>query len=283
MDTIKTWMGIVAVGMMLGGMIAYAQDEEPREVAVETTEDTSVSLFDLWRTGGWAMYPIGLLSIGAVALTIFGFVNYREQKMIRMDLYQPLLQSVRSLDFREASVLCSRSPSVMTNIFSAGLQRLNADTLDLDSVESAMEEAATEENTLGLKPINYISIIASISPMMGLLGTVSGMIKAFQKIGLGGMGDPEKLAGDIGEAMVTTAFGLIVGIPAMFFYFFLKSKFTGNMSRIGRVLGNLTHEMKTSLETAHEDGTLSEFTPPMELTEDAPVEPPQPEAEPREG
>jgi biopolymer transport protein ExbB len=79
--------------------------------------------------------------------------------------------------------------------------------------------------------------------MFGLLGTVSGMIKAFQKIGLGGMGDPEKLAADIGEAMITTAFGLLVGIPAMFFYFYIKTGFLANMARIGRVMGDLVHDM----------------------------------------
>jgi biopolymer transport protein ExbB len=113
-------------------------------------------------------------------------------------------------------------------------------------MEKAMEEASVQETAGGLKPINYLSIIAQIAPMLGLLGTVSGMIKAFQKIGLGGMGEPEKLAGDIGEAMVTTATGLVIGIPAMFFYFFLKSKYMSNVASLARVLGNLLSEFVAS-------------------------------------
>ena len=126
----------------------------------------------------------------------------------------------------------------MTNVLTAGLQRISGGVLDVDSMEKAMEEASVEETTAGMKPISYLSIVAQTAPMLGLLGTVSGMIKAFQKIGLGGMGDPERLAADIGEAMVTTATGLIIGIPAMFFYFFLKSRYMTNVSAATRVLGN---------------------------------------------
>ena len=221
----------------------FAQTAAP-DAAVTEQQETTMTLWEMWNVGGPFMWPIGLLSIACTALAVFGFINYREGKMVHAELMTPLQESIRQLDFRRAHTLCTGTPSVMTNILSAGLARLGSDThLDVTSVEKAMEEAAVEENTAGLRPINYISICASIAPMFGLLGTVSGMIKAFQKIGMGAMGDPEKLAANIGEAMITTAFGLLVGIPAMFFYFYLKSKFTGNMSRIGRLLGNLTHEM----------------------------------------
>lgn len=157
-----------------------------------------------------------------------------------------LKDSIRNGDIGAAISACTGTPCPMTNIFHAGLRRIT-DMYQKEAVEKAMEEAAVEESTVGLRNINYLSIIATVAPMFGLLGTVSGMIKAFQKIGLGGMGDPEKLAADIGEAMITTAFGLIVGIPAMFFYFTLKTKFLSNMARIGRLLGDLTHDMDQSL------------------------------------
>ena len=79
--------------------------------------------------------------------------------------------------------------------------------------------------------------------MVGLLGTVSGMIKAFDKIGKGAMGKPEVLAGNIGEALITTAVGLLIGIPAMFLFFHIKGKYTANLTRLGRVLGNLSHHL----------------------------------------
>jgi hypothetical protein len=90
-----------------------------------------------------------------------------------------------------------------------------------------MEEAIAE--TMGRQEsqftfwLNFLSLITAAAPMFGLLGTVSGMIGAFDKIGMGGMGKPELLAANIGEAMITTAAGLLVAIPAMFAYFLLRN------------------------------------------------------------
>lgn len=235
-----TWR-FAFIAMVAAGWIslAWAQGSEGPAAGVEDR----VTLWGLWKTGGAFMYPIAFLSIAGVALTVYGFLTSREKKMLQMELVPTLQDSISRLDFRNAASICTGSPGVMTNILHSGLGRLEDDYHDMGQVEKAMEEAATEESAAGLKPISYLSIIASIAPMFGLLGTVSGMIKAFQKIGLGGMGDPERLAADIGEAMVTTAFGLLVGIPMMFFYFYLKSKFQAHMARIGRILGNLTHQL----------------------------------------
>jgi biopolymer transport protein ExbB len=214
--------------------------------AAAAAKDSSVTLWQMWVVGGIFMYPIGALSVAAVALIILGYMQTSENKMLHLDMVSPLKDQIKTGDIAGAISTCTGTPSPMTNILHAGLRRIT-DVYNMSSVEKAMEEAAVEENTVGLRNINYLSIIATTAPMFGLLGTVSGMIKAFQKIGLGGMGDPEKLANDIGEAMITTAFGLIVGIPAMFFYFTLKSKFSANMARIGRDMGDMNHDMDQSL------------------------------------
>lgn len=237
-----------------------------------------VTLWQMWKTGGWAMYPIGLLSVAGVALAIYSFLAVREDKMVQLALVPTIQEQISRLDFRGVSSTCVGSPGVMTNIVNAGMMRLADGLTDVETVEKAMEEASVEENVSGLRPINYLSIIASTAPMFGLLGTVSGMIKAFNKIGLGGMGDPEKLAGDIGEAMITTAFGLIVGIPMMFAYFMLKSRFQSNMAKIGRVTGNLTHHLEAVIRKV-EAGEISAdlFQPPV-TTVEAPPAAPQPPA-----
>jgi biopolymer transport protein ExbB len=241
--------------LLLFAFVVIAQDAIPVEQPAAPAQQTSnTTLWGLWKTGGWAMYPIGLLSVAGVGLIIFGFISTKQSRMVHLDLVPELQQRIQELDFQSVNSICSGSPSTMTNILHAGISRLSEDHLEVEAVEKAMEEAAVEENTSGLKPINYLSIIASIAPMLGLLGTVSGMIKAFDKMSFGGMGNPELLAGDIGEAMVTTAFGLLVGIPAMFFYFFLKNQFLTNMSQIGRVLGKLTHEMELAFKRAGSGG-----------------------------
>jgi biopolymer transport protein ExbB len=81
--------------------------------------------------------------------------------------------------------------------------------------------------------------------MLGLLGTVSGMIKAFYKLAAGGMGRPELLAENIGEAMVTTAAGLILAIPAMAFYFYFKGNFMKTMASLGRITGTLIESLRS--------------------------------------
>ncbi len=214
------------------------------------------SIWDLWVVGGWAMYPLGICSVGALGLTIYGFLIASTDKMLKPELFSSVQASLENLNIEEASSTCAGNPCIMTNVLGAGLQRISHGELDISNMEKAMEEASIEESSSGLKPIGYLSIVAQVAPMIGLLGTVSGMIKAFQKIGMGGMGDPEKLASDIGEAMITTAFGLIVAIPAMFFYFYLKAKYIGNIARLSRMLGNLTHQL--ILATKRGQGQFSE-------------------------
>ncbi len=212
-----------------------------------------LTLWGLWVVGGWAMYPILLLSMVATAFTAYGYMNFGDKKMVRSDLVPNLKSALQTMDLQNASSICGGNPSTLTRILNAGLMRMSGESMDLRSVEKAMEESSVVENQMGLKALNYISVCASLAPMFGLLGTVSGMIKAFQKIGLGAMGDPEMLAENIGEAMITTAYGLIVGIPAMFFYFHLKGQFAANMARIGQVLGDLLHEMAEALLKARSD------------------------------
>ncbi|MCF7855729.1 MAG: MotA/TolQ/ExbB proton channel family protein [Candidatus Pacebacteria bacterium] len=229
----------------------HAQDA-PSSASAEATENADIvasekagktTFWGLVRQGGWTMFPLGLLSVGAIGLTVYGFLTVQESKMLQPQLVPGLRDDLKSLNLENAKQTCTDNPSLLTNTLHAGLERISDGILDLESMEKAMEEATVHETTAGMKPVNYLSIIAQIAPMLGLLGTVSGMIKAFQKIGLGGMGQPEVLASNIGEAMITTATGLVIGIPAMFFYFYLKNKYMAQVSELARVLGNLSHQL----------------------------------------
>lgn len=244
-------IGIGCMVMMLAAGAVMAQETEGTRTTVVREAVESWTLIQMWHMGGFVMYPLGLLSVGMVGLTIFGFLITREQKMIHLEMVPPLQEYFRRLDLKAAGSLCMENPSIMTNTLHAGLLRITDESLEISAVEKAMEEAAVEEHTSGLKSINYLSVIGAIAPMLGLLGTVLGMIGAFQTIAVGGMGDPTAFADDIGKAMVTTAFGLMVGIPAMFFYFFIKARFVSNMSRVGRVLGTMTHELDAAFQRLH--------------------------------
>lgn len=267
----ERWMALVGLTVFMGGALTVYAQAGAGEVQTTT-------LWGLIRQGGWIMIPLGLLSVAMVGLAVYGFLSVREDKLLRLDMLQSIQSAVRALDFQRAASICNGNPSVLTNVLAAGLNRTSQGSIDTGSMTTAMEDAAVEETTAAMRPISYLSIIAQVAPMLGLLGTVNGMIGAFQKIGLGAMGDPERLASDIGEAMVTTATGLIIGIPAMFLYFFLKSRFNGTMSRMSRILGNIMHDLDVALVKVPE----SKIT----LPDDAPTTPeapPQPKDEKEEG
>jgi biopolymer transport protein ExbB len=247
----KYMAGWIFAVMAIGALPAFGQDM--------ATGAQPTTLWGLIKQGGLFMVPLGALSVAMLALAVHGFINITEEKMMRISLIPKIRAHLRQIELSDAMGLCAGHPSYLTNVLHAGLSRIAHGVFEADTMEKAMEEASIEENAAAIKPISYLSIIAQVAPMVGLLGTVAGMIGAFQKIGMGGMGDPEKLASDIGMAMVTTAAGLIIGIPSMFLYFYLKSRFTANVSRIGRVLGNLVHELQlcVSGEAPPDDALLA--------------------------
>jgi len=263
-------MAVLAGMMILAGCWIWAQPAvapEAGEVATEVkVVATQTTFLGLVKQGGVIMIPLGMLSVLAIGLIGYGLVATKSDKMLATELLPTLQEELMKMNPEAAKSLCAGSPALLTNTLFAGLDRLGGGELDVPSMEKAMEEASVHEVTAGMKPISYLSIIAQVSPMLGLLGTVSGMIKAFQKIGLGGMGKPELLAADIGEAMVTTAAGLIIGIPCMFFYFFLKTRFMSNVSEMSRILGNLCHQLVAALRGDFSDlhGKQAAEEPPHE-------------------
>lgn len=244
------FLAVVAIGLGISATYTFGQAPAPAGTNVTAQaapkDQQWDTLYGMWVVGGPVMWPIGAVSVLALGLTIYGFMVIRADKMIRPDLVPQLQENLGKLDIESALTICNGNPCMMTNVLGAGLQRVSEGVLDVNSMEKAMEEASIEETNDGMKPLNNLSVSSQIAPMLGLLGTVTGMIGAFNKIGMGGMGDPEKLAGDIGEAMITTAFGLIVAIPAMFAYFYLKAEFISNTAKVGRVIGNLTHHLVVS-------------------------------------
>jgi biopolymer transport protein ExbB len=249
MDPRKSIWLVVAMVCALGyfstgiAQEAAGTDAAGTDATAQAAATSNKSFMQVIKDGGVLMWPLGLLSVATVALAVYGFIIVRESKVLTPELVPSLQEALDGLDIDRAKSICDGTPSLLTNVVNAGLQRISDGYLDLQSMESAMEEAAIEEAADGLKTINYLSVIAQIAPMVGLLGTVSGMIKAFAKIGKGAMGKPEVLAGDISEALVTTATGLIIGIPAMFLYFYLKGRYTGHTTRLGRIVGNLAHHL----------------------------------------
>ena len=148
-------------------------------------------------------------------------------------------------DIGSCMELCRSYPSILTIVVEGGLERIVTDEINPETVKQGFEQAGRSQMTRYIKAINYLSNIGAVSPMLGLLGTVSGMIKAFQNLSLGAAGGGDAIAGNIGEALMTTATGLVIAIPAMLFYFYFKNNFAETMSILGQYIGKLSNALET--------------------------------------
>ena len=224
--------------------------QETTEAAEEANaEKVETSLIEMYKTGGWAMYPLTILSIGMVGLIVYNSMAVQTSQILQPHLVPDIDKALEALDIEKAKTICESNPGPLTNVIKAGLSRTNPADYDSEQIKEAMEEASAEELSDPYLLINYLSIIAALSPMVGLLGTVSGMVKAFNVIKTEGAGSAQDLAGNISEALITTASGMIIGIPAMFAFFFFKNKYGKITSRIARIIGDLQFTLKKKINS----------------------------------
>lgn len=162
--------------------------------------------------GGWLMAPILLCSVIALAITIERFYNLREPKIHPQDFVTKMKKLLNQRKINEAIAICSNSFSPISRIMETGILKIGSCR---DEIKEAIEHAGKRESSNLRKYLAVLATIAGISPLLGLLGTVTGMIKAFQVIAVKGVGHPTALAGGISEALITTAAGLVVAIPTL--------------------------------------------------------------------
>lgn len=191
------------------------------------------TLLDLFLSGGILMWPLLLCSAGTATVSAYCILQINSKKVMPKEQTEIAFQHLRSGDATGAYTACQKWTTLFSAVLSSALLKVNYDR-DLAN-KSSMEEAASEtlaaEETRLMLWVNYLNVFATIAPMLGLLGTVTGMIASFDQLALGKV-EPADLAGGIAEAMVTTAGGLIVGIPAMFAYFYFRNLLTVSLSRV---------------------------------------------------
>jgi len=239
----KTLKMAVCFSLMAG---AAAFGQEATEAAAAASNVETTTLLGMIKQGGWSMIPLGLFSVGMIYFIVQNGLALREKVLLRPDMLPDFIVLMKDRKVLEAHTLCKENETLFTYVFAAGLERCSrSGDINFGKVKEAIEEASTEQMTQYMKPIDYLSIIGATSPMLGLLGTVSGMIKAFQTIGSQGMGDPAKLAGNIGEALVTTATGLIIAIPAMLTYYYFRNNFIKSTATLGRNIGALLDTLES--------------------------------------
>jgi biopolymer transport protein ExbB len=178
-------------------------------------------MWEIVRAGGLFMWPIILCSVIAAAIILERLWTLQDKRVLPRDLTEKVWKLVEANQVNDKVVTALEQNSPLGRVLAAGLaSRHRPREVIVQRLEDTGRHVVHELERF----INTLGTIASISPLLGLLGTVTGIIKAFNAIQAGGMGDPRMLSGGISEALITTAAGLVVAIPALIGYRYLRGR-----------------------------------------------------------
>lgn len=209
-----------------GSNVIYSSGSVPSAFSQEPTKSkiATRNLLQVFYDGGWMMYPIALCSFG---LTVFAFersIALRRSRVVSRPFVNRIIEQLQQqlIDKDEAMELCEKSGSPMSKIMLSALRRHGRPAVE---VEQAVLDCGERESNFLRRNMRAILAISNVTPLLGLLGTVLGMIQSFNDISNSqAMGRPELLAGGIGQALLTTAAGLLVAIPAYVAYIFFVGR-----------------------------------------------------------
>ena len=207
-----------------------------------------MNLFSIFLKGGYIMWPILLCSIIGLTIIIDRYIVLRKSKTNIPAFMVRIRGLLKRKDISGAISYCMEEKSPVANIIRKGLKKYH---LGHERVKESIENAGSQEISKLEKGLPFLATIAGIAPLLGFLGTVTGMISAFMTIqDLAGAANPTDLAGGIWEALITTAFGLIVGIPALAFYNHFVSKVKKLVGDIETVANDVIDVIQDTSENA---------------------------------
>ena len=178
-------------------------------------------MWEIVRAGGWMMGPIILFSIVAAAIILERLWTLQDRRVLPPDLTKRVWQLVEANQVNDQVIAALAQNSPLGKVLAAGLaNRHRTREALMERLEDAGRHVVHELERF----INTLGTIAGVAPLLGLLGTVGGIIRAFNAINAGGMGDPRMLSGGIAQALVTPAAGLMVAIPALIGYRYLRGR-----------------------------------------------------------
>ena len=212
----------------------------------------------LWSGGFLTVFIAAFGLISLIGLSVFNFINLSKAKFCPDDLKAGLLDHMVNCRVRSAIELAASHPSYMGRMMAYALPNVDAtrpEDLGRDGVEDAMADFSINEGRKQMTFINLISLLAQAAPMLGLFGTVFGMIGAFGKLSSGNA-DPSALAGEISIALLTTMWGLITAILAVFAYFFFKGRYLSLVAECNNTAEEL---INASIQTVNGEAQLAKI------------------------
>jgi biopolymer transport protein ExbB len=208
---------------------ALAQEAAPAETK-------ALSMGELVVLSGLVGWIIIALSVVMVAIVIENIVTLSREKLAPPELIDEIQSLFDEGQFQEAMELCENEPNFFTRVCAAGISKIGH---DFEVIEQAITEMGDEESIKLHQKIGWIAVLAAVSPMLGLFGTVQGMIASFHTIASQANPTPAELAGGIYVALLTTLEGLMVAIPATAAFAYIRNKLVRTTIEIGAIVEDL--------------------------------------------
>lgn len=208
---------------------ALELDAAAAEAAAKEAAEDAMSFKSVVLSGGFVgivlWLALGLCSVAGFALIVDSFVTIREKKIVPTALVEKVRAAMQEGDVMKALKHCEEEPGPMSNILSSGFSNVQE---GFEAIQEAVSIAADLESEKLLQRVTYLNVVANLSPMLGLLGTVQGMIFAFAILGTQSAGAAQQsmLAISIAQALYTTAAGLLAAVPALGFFYYFRNRAT---------------------------------------------------------
>lgn len=198
------------------------------------TEETSFSLAALWHQGGWIMWVLAAMSLVGAAFIIYFFALLRSKQIVPPVFRDDVIKKIRSGTPDDIRTACTYKPCPLSEVVLAGLDCLGENgKAEPAMLKDMLEGEGSRQGSMLQGQTQYLLDIAVIAPMVGLLGTVFGMLNAFDAVATDlASAKPMALAQGVSQALITTAAGLIVGIPAMMFYAYFRGRASNMISTL---------------------------------------------------
>ncbi|MCY3002361.1 MAG: MotA/TolQ/ExbB proton channel family protein [Planctomycetota bacterium] len=221
--------------LMTASLPLFAQ-EGGEAAPAPAAADTSLSIGELIVMSGFIGWVIIALSIVTLAVIIEAYVTLSREKLAPPAVVDEIQSLFEEGQFQEAMELCENEPSFFTRVCGAGISKIGH---PFEVIQAAIQEMGDEESIRLNQKIGWISVLAAVSPMLGLFGTVQGMIASFHVIANTANPTPSQLAGGIYVALLTTFEGLMVAIPATAAFAYLRNRLVRNIIEVGAIVEDL--------------------------------------------
>jgi biopolymer transport protein ExbB len=213
-------------------------------------------MFELFYKGGFLMYPIFFSSLLAIAIFFERMFFLKSIKTSTRKFGNRISDLIRKGNINFAISACRKNYSPISQIILAALLKHGSSR---EEIREAIEDTAHQEVAILEKNLPILATVGNIAPLLGLLGTVFGMIKGFQVISTIGIGNPEALAGAISEALLTTAFGLSVAIPTIVAYNYLVNRVERQIKEMEATSTEILELLSTTRVINEEDIKIDEI------------------------